>query len=481
MNKKIIWQPQPKQLEMLKRGEDEGCYGGAAGGGKSDYLVIQALSQVHIPHYRGLILRKTIPELQDIIDRSIELYSKAYPRAKFNDNKHTWTFPSGAKIQFGSMHHSKDKYKYQGKRYNFIGFDELTHFTWEEYSYLLSRNRAGGGGAKQFIRCTCNPGGIGMGWVKNHFVRAGAPGEVIWQQYKINLPDGSVKSYWRSKVFIQSSVFDNRILLENDPNYLANLASMNENDRKALLYGDWDTFAGQVFIEWKNDCEHYKDQKFSHVIDPFLIPNSWKIIRSFDWGYSRPFSVGWHAVDYDGRYYRIRELYGCTATPNTGVKWTPQQIAQKILEIEKTDDNLRGHDIYGVADPAIFEKSNGQSIAEQFAACGVYWKRGDHSRIPGKIQYHYRFAFDGNGIPMLYIFSNCKDFIRTIPNLVYSESKVEDIDTTQEDHIYDECRYALMENLISRRESSVYVPSSASDPLDIYKDRFSQIRNSYRI
>lgn len=466
---KVIWTPQPKQLEMLKRGEDEGFYGGAAGGGKSDYLIVQALSQVEIPHYRALILRKSIPELKDLIDKSYNIYRKCYPKAKYNDNKHTWTFPSGAKIQFGSLYHTKDKHRYQGLQYDFIGFDELTHFTWEEYSYLMSRNRAGGPGTKVFMRSTGNPGGIGMGWVKQNFIKCGKPGKTVWNKYKVVLPDGTLKNIWKSKIFIQASVFDNKHLLENDPLYLARLAALSENDKNALLYGSWDSFEGQVFVEWRDDIEHYEDRQWTHVINPFRIPPNWRIIRSFDWGYSKPFSVGWNAIDNDGRYYRIKELYGCQKDkPNTGIKMSPPEIAKRILEIEKTDINLKGKKIYGVADPAIFEESNGNSIAQQMAQAGVFWNKADNSRIAGKMQYHNRFAFDESGIPMMYIFNTCVDFIRTIPNLVYSEKHYEDIDTDAEDHIYDEHRYALQENVIPFRENTLTVPSNY-DPLDLYE------------
>lgn len=470
MSRNVIWTPTDKQREMLCKGEDEGFYGGAAGGGKSDYLVVQGLSQVEIPHYRGLILRKTTPELKDLIDKSYSIYKKIYPKAKFNETKHTWTFPSGAKVQFGSLFRTQDKHKYQGLQYDFIGFDELTHFTWEEYSYLLSRNRAGGAGTKVFMRCTGNPGGIGMGWVKKYFVEAGTPGKTIWDKYKYITPTGELKKIWKSKIFVQSSVFDNKHLLENDPMYIHRLASLSENDKNALLYGLWDSFEGQVFTEWRDDVEHYEDRVFTHVIHPFRIPPNWKIIRSFDWGYTKPFSVGWSAVDNDGRYYRIQELYGCSDTPNTGVKMNPQEIARRILEIENTDINLKGKYIYGVADPAIFEESNGNSIAVQFEKCGVFWNKADNSRIAGKMQYHYRFSFDENGIPMLYIFSNCREFIRTIPNLIYSERKVEDVDTDTEDHIYDEMRYALQENVINPRVNVLTVPQGY-DPLDIQRSK----------
>ena len=252
-------------------------------------------------------------------------------------------------------------------------------------------------------------------------------------------------------MFVPSTVFDNKRLLENDPNYLANLALLPEAERNALLYGDWNSFSGQVFSEWRNLPEHYADRRGTHVIDPFVIPREWKIYRGFDWGYAKPFSVGWYAVDRDKRIYRIRELYGCTESPDTGVKWEPELVAEKIREVEKSDINLKGRTVYGIADPAIFadDRGKGTSIAAVMERQGVFFSKGNHERLSGKMQMHNRLRFDENGVPMFYVFSTCKSFIRTVPSLVYSETAVEDVDTKGEDHIYDECRYVLMEYPIS--------------------------------
>ncbi len=273
-------------------------------------------------------------------------------------------------------------------------------------------------------------------------------------------------------MFVPSTVFDNDALLENDPNYLANLAMLPEAERQALLYGSWDSFSGQVFAEWRNDPAHYDDQRFTHVIKPFAIPKYWRVFRGFDFGYARPFSVGWFAVDHDGRLYHIRELYGCTGTPNTGVRMTPDQIAAKIKQIENEDPNLKGRVITGVADPSIFDESRGESVAAMMERSPnfIYWSRGDNTRIPGKMQYHYRLAFDNEGLPMLQVFSTCRHFIRTLPALVYDEKDVEDVNTSQEDHIYDMCRYVLMENPISPRP--VEVPERfGDDPLELREKR----------
>ena len=454
----------------MSRFENEALYGGAAGGGKSDCAIAEALRQVHIPHYRGLILRKTYPQLSELIDRSREIYLAAFPKAKYNDTKHCWTFPSGAKIYFGAMQYTKDRTNYQGKRYDFIDFDELTQFTWDEYSYLFSRNRPGGPGTRCYIRAQANPGGIGHGWVKERFVTAAPPMTTICEENKITDPDGNIITNKRSRIFVPASVFDNKILMANNPEYIASLAQLPEAERNALLYGDWDSFSGQVFTEWRNNPDGYESRRNSHVINPFKVPDSWKIYRGFDFGYAKPFAVGWYAVDHDGRMYRIRELYGCTGTPNEGVKWNPVEIARKIAEIEKEDINLKRKKINGIADPSIFDESRGESIAEMMERERIYFDKGDNTRIAGKMQLHNRLAFDDEGFPMLYVFNTCKHFIRTFPELIYDQTDVEDIDTDGEDHIYDECRYVCMVHPINppAKKAKKYV----YDPLDIQEQDF---------
>ena len=442
----------------MARYEDEALYGGAAGGGKSDALIAEALRQVHIPHYRAIIFRKTYPECSGLIDRSTELYPAAYPGAKYNGNNHCWCFPSGAKIYFGSMQHRQDRVKYQGKRYDFIGFDELTHFTWEEYSYMFSRNRPGGPGTRCYIRATCNPGGVGHAWVKERFIAGKEPMKTYYESVFVG-----GKEYKRSRIFVPSTVFDNKILLEQDPGYVANLSMLPEQEKKALLYGDWDSFSGQVFAEFRNNPDGYDSRKFTHVIKPFAIPKEWKRYRSFDFGYSRPFSVGWWAVDFDGRAYRYREFYGSNGEPNVGLKWETKKMAEKIKEIE--DKYEEGNHITGIADPAIWDSSRGieGSIINMLESCGLYFEKGNNSRIAGKMQLHYRLTFDENGYPMMYVFNTCKDFIRTVPALVYDDFDIEDVNTQGEDHIYDDTRYFLMSDPIKPTRKGI-VDSPLFDP-----------------
>ena len=267
----------------------------------------------------------------------------------------------------------------------------------------------------------------------------------------------------------------NKVLMDANPDYIKMLEALPEHKKRAHLYGEWDVYEGQVFEEFRNDREHYEDRQWSHVIDPFDIPAGWPIWRSFDFGYSKPFSCAWWAVDYDGRIYRILELYGCVANePDTGVKWAPDEIFKEISRIEEEHHWLKGKHIQGVADPAIWDRSHGVSIAEVAERYKVYFEPGDHKRLPGWMQVHYRMQFDENGIPMMYIFSNCKAFIRTIPLLCYDEHKPEDIDTKQEDHVADEVRYLCMANPmkpvpVKERRPQVYDPLSTDDEVDRYK------------
>lgn len=461
----VIWQPQPKQAEFMSRDEYEVLYGGAAGGGKSDAIIAEALRQADNPNYRAVIFRKTYPQCRELILKSLRIYSRAFPKAKYNGSEHYWQFPSGAKIYFGSMPNSTSYLNYQGLSYSYIAFDELTHFTKEEYEYMISRNRADGEGLRVYIRATANPGGIGHGWVKERFITASAPGVPYEVKAEVTGSDGKKTAVTRSRVFIPSSVFDNRKLLDNDPGYLANLALLPEAQKKALLYGDWNSYEGQVFTEWRDNPEGYESGKYTHVIAPFEIPKTWKRYRTFDFGYAKPYAVQWWAVDYDGRAYLYRQLYGCVPdSPNTGVKEEPRAQARKIRQIEKELE--AGNHIYGIADPAIWDESRGRdgTIISIFEEEGLFFNKGKNARLSGKMQCHHRMAFDKSGRPMMYVFNTCRPFIRTIPNLIYDSKNVEDVDSDCEDHDYDAMRYFFMENPIASPEP-IAAPTPVWNPL----------------
>ncbi|MBR3388724.1 MAG: hypothetical protein IKG84_10980, partial [Bacteroidales bacterium] len=192
-----------------------------------------------------------------------------------------------------------------------------------------------------------------------------------------------------------------------------------------------------------------EQRRFTHVIKPFDMTRgqqkNWTIMRSYDFGYGKPFSCAWWAVDYDGVIYRILELYGCIqGQPNEGVKWSPSKQFAEMYRIENEHPWLKGKEIKGVADPSIWDQSRGPSIAEMAAKEGIYFTPGDNARIPGWMQCHYRLQFDEEGYPRMYVFDTCKAFIRTIPLLEYDDHKVEDLDTEGEDHVADEWRYMCM-------------------------------------
>jgi hypothetical protein len=329
--------------------------------------------------------------------------------------------------------------------------DEATQLSEQQIKDLQACVRSTEGKFPLRTYYTCNPGGKGHAYIKRVFIDRDFVGNEKPENYS----------------FIQSLVYDNKVLLEAHPEYLDELETLPEARRKAWLEGDWNSFVGQVFTEWRNDPAHYEDHRWTHVINDIDPDPSWKIYRGFDFGYAKPFSVGWYAVDHYGRMYRFKEYYGCTRQPNTGVEMQPREIAQRIREIEKTDPLLKDRQILGIADPAIWQMTTGESIADMMAREGVYFSKGDHTRLAGLMQCHYRLAFDDEGFPMFYVCKSCTNFIRTIPVLIYDEKKVEDVDTEMEDHIFDEWKYVCMENPLNPRRSKPWTPPE-EDPLNIW-------------
>lgn len=428
----------PKQEKFINSDADEVLFGGAAGGGKSYGQIADAF--IYALKYSGskqLILRRTFPELErSLILTSLALYPKEV--GKYNSTSKKWSFRNGSIIEFGYCDGEKDVYNYQGAEYDTIRFDELTHFTLSQYMYLISRVRGVNNFPKR-VKSTANPGGVGHSWVKNRFIDIAEPNRKYTDEYG------------RTRIFIPSRVEDNSFLMKSDPSYIQRLKQLPEKERKALLYGEWDIFEGQVFSEWRNNRSGYITRRNTHVIKPFKIPKEWRRFRAFDFGYSKPFAVSWFAVDNDGRAYNYRELYGCTGTPDVGVKLTAQEIALRIREIEEKEEE--GNKIYGIADPAIWNSTGSSegSIAEMMERCGVFFSKGNNERLAGKMQVHYRLTFDGDGVPMIYFFENCRNIIRTLPMLVYDSMNPEDVDTRQEDHLYDALKYFLMSSPIAPR------------------------------
>lgn len=451
--------PNEKQALFLTDTHKYIGFGGARGGGKSWAVRVKAvLLCLNYPGIKVMIIRRTYPELQEnhIIPLCEMLHCHAEDKtqrvASYNDSKKHITFPNGSRILFRYCDNEKDADRFQGTEVDVLFVDEATHQSEGKMDKLSACVRGVNGFPKR-IYYTCNPGGVGHAWVKRLFVdRQYKPGE--------NPDDYS---------FIRSLVRDNLALMQSDPEYVRKLEALPPKLRKAWLDGDWDIYEGQFFEEFADRPEHYIDRQWTHVIEPFEIPDGWRIYRSFDWGYAKPFSCAWWAVDYDGVVYRILELYGCTDTPNEGVKWTPERVFAEIHRIETEHRWLRGKTIQGVADPAIWDAETGESIADVATRYRVYFDKGDHARLPGWMQVHYRLYFDDNGYPMMYVFKNCKAFIRTMPLLQYDEHRVEDLDTDGEDHVADEVRYFLMTRPIKPRKAPLPEAKQA-DPLKMFLD-----------
>lgn len=440
--------PNKKQERFLREKHKVICFGGARGGGKSWVVRVKALKlAMRYPGIKIMIVRCTYPELEA---NHIRPFCEMVPQsvAKYNDSKKQMRFINGSVLLFRYCENEKDLNRYQGTEVDVLFIDEATHH--EEI--VFQKLRACVRGTNDFpkrIYLTCNPGGKGHAWVKRLFIdKAYQKGE-------------KAEDY----VFIQSLVTDNKALMKSQPDYIQQLEALPPKLRDAWLLGRWDIFEGQFFEEFINAPN--MQRKRTHVIEPFDIPASWKRYRSYDFGYGKPFSCAWWAVDHDGRYYRILELYGCTETPNEGVKWTTDRQFEEIARVEREHPWLKGHNIIGVADPAIFgDGKGGKSTADVAAEYGVYFTRGNNDRINGWMQVHYRLRFDEDGYPMMYIFDTCKAFIRTIPLLCYDEHMPEDLDTDGEDHVADETRYFCMMNPLAAPKSK---PKKVKpyDPLDL--------------
>ena len=445
--------PQPKQDEFLSAQEKHVGYGGARGGGKSWSIRFKAkLLGLVYPGIRMLLLRQTY---QEVIKNHLDALKKDLKDlSKYNKTDKAFYFNNGSLLQFGYCENDDDADQYQGVEYDVIFIDEATQMSEAQLKKIAACCR-GVNDFPKHIYYTMNPGGQGHAYIKRIFID---------KQYT-ELED---PAQFR---FIQAKVRDNLALMQNDPDYIKSLQALPPKLRKAWLDGDWDIFEGQFFEDFINKESHYKDRRWTNVIEPFEVPPSWTIYRSYDHGYSKPFSCGYWAVDYEGRAYRILEIYGCTETPDEGVRWEVNKIFSTIKEFQDTHRWLKGKKILGVADPAIWQKDTGESIAETAAKHGVYFQKGDNKRIPGWMQFHYRLAFDENGIPMCYIFNTCKHFIRTIPTLQYSETVPEDLDTKQEDHIADEARYFFMSRPIKPTVTKKLKQVDEFDPLNLYRDR----------
>lgn len=467
--------PSPKQKLFLTDTHKVVIFGGARGGGKSWSVRVKAIIlALKWPGIKIMIVRKTYPELTANHIKPLKEILKIGQKgsiARYNDSKKEITFVNGSTILFGYCDNDNAIDRYQGTEVDVLFIDEATHHSEEIIKKFMACVR----GVNRFpkrIYLTCNPGGKGHGYIKRI---------AIDKVYEIgeNPEDYS---------FIQSLVTDNKALMREQPDYIKQLEALPPKLKEAWLNGRWDVFFGAFFEDFRTTpdpqaCydagitveEALEEHRYTHVIKPFDIPKHWNIYRSYDFGYGKPFSIGWFAIDEEGCAYQILELYGCTGTPNEGVRWSASQQFDKVVEIEREHPWLKGRRIQGVADPSIWDGSKGISVAEEADKHRLWFEKGINDRIAGWMQIHERLKFDENGRAMLYIFDNCVNTIRTLPLMMYDEHKPEDLDTDLEDHIADMIRYLCMARPIAPRVIEEK-KEPMFDPLDQFKkaDRYNR-------
>lgn len=449
-----MWIPQlgPQLAAIEADWCDELFYGGQRGGGKSDYQLgyQQDGTLRYGDKHRGIMFRKTYPELEELQSRASEIFPtiggvfKTQPSAQFPFSN-CWYFPSGGTVKMRYIEREADYGRYHGHQYTSISFDEVTEYATPFALMKMLSTLRSPYGVPCTVRLTGNPGGVGHIWVKSRYI------SVVPPMTPYTDPETGF-----TRMFVPSKTSDNQILLRNDPNYRSRILAAtggNEALRKAWLDGDWDVVAGAFFDCWDVN---------KHVIRPFNIPGEWARIRSGDWGSARPFSFGWWAIvgdDYElpdgrilprGALVRYREFYGAKDSinePNVGIKMPAENVGKKIIELEKGEKIADG-----VLDPAAFTSDGGPSIKERiYKGSGkkVLFRKADNKRtarngaLGGWDQMRARLLGEDKR-PMIYCFNTCLDSLRTIPLLQHDKLNVEDINTEMEDHAADDWRYACM-------------------------------------
>lgn len=447
--------PSETQKKLYESRARHTGFGGARGGGKSHGLRTKVVMLCYeYPGIRCMIVRQTYPEL--VRNHITPLRKILYGFAKYNDKDKVFSLPNGSTISFMYCRNDKDLNMLQGSEFDVLGIDEATNLTEYQLRELVAVVRGVNSFPKR-IYYTCNPGGPSHQYIKRIFI------------------DRDYTEYEKPEdyVFIQSLVTDNYVLMKFMPEYVEGLDALPARRKAAWRYGDFNVFEGQFFEEFTDDPDHYDDWQWTHVINPFPNgpPREWgDIYRSYDEGYNRPFSVGWWVVNPDGVLFRILELYGCSDQPNEGLHWTNDEVFARISEVEKTHPWLKGRTVRGVADPSCWKGSDrGISSMDMAAKYGLHFKKGENARVPGWYQMRYRMQFDKNGYARMYVFKNCKAFIRTIRLQMYDPKHPDDCKTELEDHVMDECRYMCMSKVITPiiTEAPADIPF---DPLDTHKN-----------
>lgn len=434
----------PKQVAAYESKATEILYGGAAGGGKSFFMRVAAILWCSlIPGLQVYLFRRTY---DDLIKNHIE-GSKGFRSMLAAWEQQGWVkiveteirFWNGSKIYLCHCEHEKHRFKYQGAEIHVLLIDELTLFTDVIYRFLRTRVRMTSinvpeqfDGCFPRILCGSNPGNIGHGWVKSTFIMNGDDKTVPMAIRQMPEDEGGML-----RQYIPATLDDNPTMASDDPTYRNRIRGLgNAALVKAFEKGDWDAVVGS-FLEgvWDEDV---------HAVDPFPIPSSWKVWRSMDWGFARPYSVHWYAMDQDGVVYIWRELYGWGGKANVGTREQASAVAKKIKDIEQHDERLGYEYRMNPADSAIFaEIGSSKSIGKIFRDNGIKWVeayKGPRSRINGA-QLVVEMLKSGR----LKVFKTCRHWIRTVPALMPDDNNPEDVNTSQEDHAWDDTRYALLQ------------------------------------
>jgi len=464
------WRPNARQAEFLAvpTSVRHGFYGGAAGGGKSEVILMDPIvKQLHLhPRFHGIVFRRTFRELEEsLIPRAKYLYHRF--GGVGSDGGKVFTFPSGAVIRMSYLATDDDAHSHQSAEYNYAAFDELTHFTRYQYFYVYTRVRSSVTGLPSYMRGASNPGGPGHTWVFKEFVEPCESGHVL---LKRTMPNGKVER----SIFIPAKLTDNKVLLKNDPSYENNLMMLPEAEKRALLYGDWHAFSGQVFSEFRAKRIPTEPDNALHVIEPFDIPEWWPKMVIADWGFTAMTWVGFLAISPDDRAICYRE-YSCKK------KYIAEWGAD-IARIAQFDGNLRAF----VLDPSgWFNRGEPKQIYQQINdATGWRFEQADNDRIGGKLllheylrwmprpvryippegynpdtearifrthgekaaaQYHTSFEPEApeKNLPKLLIFKTCPELIAAIQACVPKKTNPEDVEEFDGDDPYDGIRYGL--------------------------------------
>ena len=434
--------PSERQREFFLSRARHTAYGGARGGGKSWAMRRKfILLALRYPGLNLLLLRRTLPELRE--NHLIPMQRELYGFAVYNSAERVFRFPNGSRIKLGYCDTMQDVYQYQGQEYAVIGLEEATHFTEEQMRFLTTCNRTTRKDFSPRMYYTCNPGNVGHAWVKRLFID------------RLYAENENPNDY----LFIPARIYDNKVLLNADPNYIRQLEALPEELRRAHLDGDWDVHAGQYFREFSRD---------RHVIEPFEIPSWWRRFRSMDWCYNDPCCVLWHAVDGENRVYTYRELY--VRETRAG------EVASMVLELS------RGESIsYTVASPDMWQKRGavlsgaggfeGETLAELFTSSGLSLTPADNSRVPGWNRVRDFLAVAPDGRPNWLCFSDCRNLIRQLPALQFDQHNREDA-ADGDDHAPEALRYALMSRPHAGKQPIIR-KAKAYDPLSLPEPRTS--------